>query len=58
MLKDTEELFGVGYKTQYDVDLLANSVRIESINQNIYEIDKQLELLALYEKLSGPNAVQ
>ena len=58
LLKDTQSLYRAGYKTEYDVELLANSVRIESVNQHIYEIDKQLELLALYEKLSVADDVQ
>jgi outer membrane protein TolC len=53
LLDETKGLFKAGYKTQYDVDLLSNSVKIEEINKKIYEIDKQLELLTLYEKLSN-----
>ena len=52
LLKDTVDLFQAGYKTQYDVDILSNSMGIEEINKNIYEIDKQLELLTLYEKMT------
>lgn len=53
LLADTKDLFRAGYKTQYDVDILNNSMKIETINQKIYEIDKQLELLTLYEKMSS-----
>lgn len=53
LLTDTQDLYRAGYKTQYDVDLLSNSMKIETINQKIYEIDKQLELLNLYEKMSS-----
>ncbi len=53
LLKDTQDLYRAGYKTEYDVNLLSNSVQIEEINKKIYEIDKQLELLTLYEKLSS-----
>ncbi len=53
LLTDTQDLYRAGYKTQYDVDLLSNSMKIETINQKIYEIDKQLELLTLYEKMSS-----
>jgi len=49
LLSDTKALFKAGYKTEYDVDLLANSVEIQKIDSNIFEIDKQLELLTLYE---------
>ena len=47
--EDTNELFSAGYKTQYDVDTLKNSLKIQEIDSKVYEIDKQLELLNLYE---------
>ncbi|MBU0631872.1 TolC family protein [bacterium] len=50
LLEDTQQLFHAGYKTQYDVDTLNNSVEIQKLDTKIYEIDKQLELLSLYEK--------
>jgi outer membrane protein TolC len=49
LLADTQDLFRAGYKTQYDVDLLQNSLEIQKDDVAIYEIDKQLELLTLYE---------
>ena len=49
LLSDTKELFAAGYKTKYDVELLENSVEIQNRDIEIYEIDKQLELLSLYE---------
>jgi len=49
LLDDTNKLFDAGYKTQYDVDILKNSLQISELDSKIYEIDKQLELLALYE---------
>jgi outer membrane protein TolC len=49
LLNDTKELYGAGYKTEYDVKTLENSLKIQNINTKIYEIDKQLELLTLYE---------
>lgn len=49
LLEDTNDLFAAGYKTQYDVDTLKNSLEIQKINTQVYEIDKQLELLTLYE---------
>ncbi|WP_345970916.1 TolC family protein [Sulfurimonas sp. HSL1-6] len=56
LLHDTQEQYGVGLKTQYDVDLLANSRQIEKLSQRSYEIDRQRELLNLYEKLSDPES--
>jgi len=49
LLSDTKKLFVSGYKTQYDVDTLTNSLKIQNIDTKIYSIDKQLELLNLYE---------
>jgi outer membrane protein TolC len=49
LLRDTKELYSAGYKTKYDVDTLANSLKIQNLDMKIYEIDKQLELLTLYE---------
>ena len=49
LLRDTKELYAAGYKTEYDVDTLKNSLEIQNIDTKIYAIDKQLELLNLYE---------
>lgn len=49
LLEDTKALFSAGYKTQYDVELLQNSVDIQKIDVEIYKMDRQLELLTLYE---------
>lgn len=51
LLDDTKQLYKAGYKTLYDVQNLSNSVEIEKVDQKIFELDKQLELLNLYEKL-------
>lgn len=49
LLADTVDLQKAGYKTKFDVDLLENSVNIQKIDTEIFEIDKQQELLTLYE---------
>lgn len=49
LLSDTNEMHKAGYKTKYDVELLQNSVDIQIADVSIFEIDKQLELLTLYE---------
>ncbi len=51
LLQETRELFEAGYKTEYDVLNLENSVAIQELDTRIYELDKQRELLDLYEKL-------
>lgn len=49
LLSDTQDLFRAGYKTEYDVEMLQNSLEIHKSDIKIYEIDKDLELLTLYE---------
>ena len=49
LLDDTKKLYKAGYKAKPDVDLLQNSADMAKIDMQIYEIDKQLELLNLYE---------
>ena len=49
LLDETTQLYKAGYKTEYDVQTLQNSLAIQKIDTQIYEIDKQLELLTLYE---------
>ena len=49
ILADTKELLSAGYKTSYDVDLLQNSYDIQSIDVAVFELERQLELLNLYE---------
>ncbi len=51
LLDDTKALYTAGYKTEYDVKNLENSLEIEEVDQNVLKLDKQLELLNLYEKL-------
>ncbi len=51
LLNETIQLYKAGYKTEYDVKNLRNSVEIEDVDQKIFKLDKQLELLNLYEKL-------
>jgi hypothetical protein len=50
---DTDILYKSGYKTQYDLKIMKNSLEIEKINIKIYDYDKQLELLDLYEKVTS-----
>jgi hypothetical protein len=49
LLSQTKEMFSAGYRTKYDVTLLQNSVNIQETDVKIFDIDKQLELLTLYE---------
>lgn len=49
LLEDTKKLYNSGYKTKFDIKLLKNSLEMQNIDMKLYEIDKQLELLTLYE---------
>ncbi|MBA3026976.1 MAG: TolC family protein [Sulfurimonas sp.] len=49
LLEDTKSLFNAGYKTEYDIETLQNSVQIQELDSKIFELDRQLELLTLYE---------
>ena len=55
LLSDTIILFNSGYKTQEDVSTLENSLNIQRLQTNIYELDKQMELLTLYEMYVSSN---
>jgi len=49
LLQDTKKLCKVGYKTEYDIEVLSNSFEIQNLDIKVLELDKQLELLNLYE---------
>ena len=53
ILEETRDLYRAGYKTRYDVRNLENSVAIQRLDARIFKLDRQLELLALYEKMSA-----
>ncbi|MDX1295483.1 MAG: TolC family protein [Sulfurimonadaceae bacterium] len=53
LLSETQELYKAGYKTEFDVRNLENSVAIQRLDTKIFEYDKQLELLNLYEKVTN-----
>ena len=44
----TKNLADVGEKTSFDADIMHNSLQIRKIDQKIYKIDKQIQLLKLY----------
>ncbi|NPA64041.1 MAG: TolC family protein [Epsilonproteobacteria bacterium] len=49
---DTKERVKAGEKTEYDEEIMANSLRTKELDIRIYEIDRQLLLLKLYKELS------
>jgi len=48
MLATAQDLEKIGDKTLLDTQIVANSVKIRELDQEIYKIDAQLELLGLY----------
>ncbi len=48
MLETTQELEELGDKTALDTEIVANTLKIRQIDQAIYKIDAQLELMPLY----------
>ena len=48
LLRLTKDLARAGEKTSLDTEIMANSLKIRKLDQQIYRIDKQLKLLQLY----------
>jgi len=48
LYKVTKNLVQAGEKTSLDADVMKNSLQIRKIDQRIYSIDKQIQLLKLY----------
>ncbi len=49
----TKNLADAGEKTSFDADIMHNSLQIRKIDQKIYEIDKQVQLLKLYVRMEN-----
>ena len=49
----TKNLAQAGEKTSLDADIMYNSLQIRKIDQKIYEIDKQIQLLKLYVRVEN-----
>ncbi len=49
----TKNLADAGEKTSLDADIMHNSLQIRKIDQKIYEIDKQVQLLKLYVRMEN-----
>jgi len=53
LLVTTKRLYKAGQRSKSDVDLLRNSYKMKKLDAKIYKINKELELLKLYEKMQG-----
>ena len=49
----TKNLAQAGEKTSYDADVMYNSLQIRKLDQQIYKIDKQIQLLKLYVRVEN-----
>jgi outer membrane protein TolC len=49
----TKNLAQAGEKTSLDADIMQNSLQIRKIDQEIYKIDKQVQLLKLYVRVEN-----
>jgi outer membrane protein TolC len=52
LLEVTRNLEEAGEKTRYDTELMQNSLLIRKLDQQIYAIDRQIQLLDLYIKVN------
>ena len=55
LYRNTKNLESAGEKTSFDTAMMKNSLNIRKLNQKIYKLDKQIELLSLYTKVSNVN---
>jgi hypothetical protein len=42
----------VGEKTQWDVETMKNSMEMAKLDAQVYEVEKQIQLLKLYAKIN------
>jgi len=49
----TSNLVQAGEKTSLDADIMQNSLKIRKLDQKIYKIDKQVQLLKLYVRVEN-----
>jgi outer membrane protein TolC len=53
LLIATKEQYNAGLKTSNDVEVLSNSKKSEAVSIKIYQIDKQIKLLELYNRIAN-----
>ncbi|HFU76923.1 MAG TPA: hypothetical protein ENK68_00265 [Epsilonproteobacteria bacterium] len=53
LYRTTKNLVTAGEKTKYDAELMQHSLEVRKLDQKIYAIDKQIELLGLYTKVEN-----
>ena len=53
LFRVTKNLVQAGEKTSLDADIMQNSLKIRKLDQKIYKIDKQVQLLKLYVRVEN-----
>lgn len=53
LYKTTKNLAKAGEKTSLDTAMMFNSLKVRKLDQKIYELDKQIELIELYTKVAN-----
>ena len=53
LYKVTRDMAQAGEKTEFDAQVMQNTLKIRRLDQKIYQMDKQIELLKLYARMEG-----
>jgi len=53
LYRSTKDLEKVGEKTSFDTAMMHNSLQVRKLDQKIYYLDKQIELIGLYAKVAN-----
>jgi transcription initiation factor IIE alpha subunit len=53
LVDEFDEQFQAGLKTKDDLDMMKNSKSIKELDKKIFDIQKSIELLKLYEKIEN-----
>ncbi|RRS31213.1 MAG: hypothetical protein P794_04465 [Epsilonproteobacteria bacterium (ex Lamellibrachia satsuma)] len=53
LYRTTKNLAKAGEKTSLDTAMMFNSLKVRKLDQKIYELDKQIELIGLYTKVAN-----
>lgn len=53
LYQTTSNLARAGEKTSFDANMMHNSLKVRKLDQKIYDIDRQIELIGLYTKVEN-----
>ena len=53
LYKTTKNLAKAGEKTSFDTEMMHNSLQVRKLDQKIYRLDRQIELIGLYTKVAN-----